>query len=885
MTMTTTNVIGSSFSVVMQANANNTPIQVDFGDGIPVNNIVGTSFTKISGTIIGSQTIKIYGSGITYLRCSSLKLTTLDVSQYTTLTYLDCEINLLTTLDITKNTVLTSLICSNNDLIALDLTKNNLLTEVICYDNKLTALDISQNQEITKLTCDMNQISTLDVSKNVKLQMLTCSKNKISSLDISKNVALTYVDCTSNLLSSFDVNSNKALSILICSSNNLTSLNVGNCTALSSLVCGYNKITELDVSNNTLLNSVQCSSNQLVTLDFTHNLALTFLECFDNQLTSLDVTHNTLLTLLSCEYNQLSTLDISQNNALTDLNCYSNNLNHLYLSTNTKLKNLDCSHNNLNTLDISANTDLTVLKCSYNQLTTIDVTKNVVLKTFYSLGNNLTFKTLNLPQSSWTDYQYDYQHPVSIHKTMSLMIEVDLSSQLMVNENITNYVWKTQRGVTLVKGTDYTITDGKTIFLKTQSDSVFCVMTNTLLPYVTVSTKYTSLHGPMSMTTSQAIGSTFSFYLQANADNSPIQVDFGDGTLVSKTIGTYGITITGSLINSQTVKIYGNGITYLSCCNSQLTALNVSENESLESLLCYNNILTSLNVTRNISLTWLNFHDNPLSSLDITKNTSLAGLFCSYTQLSNLDVSKNISLQYLYCDSSRLITLDISKNTILKELGCAGNKLTLLDVTQNTALKKLLCNNNQLTFATLPPIKSSWTTFIYSPQNQIPIIKTLKANTELDLSNQLIVNGNTTAFNWKTKSGVTLVQGIDYTIANGKTIFLKPQSDSIYSEMVNASFPDFTDSNVLKTTYTKVTSGTDITDMNTPDIEIFAYRNTLYINIPYNAQVSIFEPNGRLVVSKPVFSGSNSLQLQNNGIYLVKLIDNKGSATKKIYIE
>lgn len=473
----------------------------------------------------------------------------------------------------------------------------------------------------------------------------------------------------------------------------------------------------------------------------------------------------------------------------------------------------------------------------------------------------------------------------------------------------------------------------------------------------------------ITMTTTKAIGSTFSINLYANANNTSIQIDNGDGNLINTTIGTFPMNINITLVGSQIVKIYGIGIAYLNCYNCQLIALDVTKISTLNGLHCSNNQLSTLDVSKNIALTDLNCPSNQLTTLDVTQNTFLIYLDCGFNKLTSLDLTKNIALidirchgnqltelnvtknvaitylncfsnqlttlditknkalqelysaynritaldisqntkltdlscnsnqittlnliqnanlNSLYCSSNLLTTLDLSQNTKLKTLECDSNRITALDVTKDTALAYFYCNSNNLNFSTIPIKQTSWIIYKYSPQNRISIIKTLKTNTELDLSSQLTANGNTTTYTWKTKSGATLLQGTDYTLTDGKIIFLKAQSDSVYCEMTNATFQDFTGSDMLKTTYTKITSGTAVTDMNTPDIEIYAYRNTLYINIPYNAQVSIFEPTGRFVVSKPVYSGSNSLQLQNNGIYLVKLIGNKGSVTKKINIE
>jgi hypothetical protein len=40
-----------------------------------------------------------------------------------------------------------------------------------------------------------------------------------------------------------------------------------------------------------------------------------------------------------------------------------------------------------------------------------------------------------------------------------------------------------------------------------------------------------------------------------------------------------------------------------------------------------------------------------------------------------------------------------------------------------------------------------------------------------------------------------------------------------------------------------------------------------------------------LIVSKTINTGTNNFQLQSTGIYLVKVTGNKGSITRKVYVE
>jgi Secretion system C-terminal sorting domain len=138
----------------------------------------------------------------------------------------------------------------------------------------------------------------------------------------------------------------------------------------------------------------------------------------------------------------------------------------------------------------------------------------------------------------------------------------------------------------------------------------------------------------------------------------------------------------------------------------------------------------------------------------------------------------------------------------------------------------------------------------------------------------------------KNKSGTnsTLLLGTDYTLTGGKYVF-QSVTDSIYVEMTNTSFPDLTGTKVLRTTCTKVGTGSGIEAAETTGVKIYTRYRTLFIDAPYNTQISIFDINGRLLLSKTINNGENSIPLNNAGIYLVKLTGNKNSFTRKVVIE
>jgi Leucine-rich repeat (LRR) protein len=755
--------IGTSYSNVSSTLIGNT-IKI-YGVGISNLQLQSKNLTALD--ISGASALKT-------LECYSNQLTTLDVTKNTALTILSCTSNQLTTLDVSKNNELTELYCSSNELISIDLSINTKLTELNCSRNKLTGLDLSMNTALTSLECGLNELITLDVFNNTALRTLSCYANKLTTLDVSKNTMLTYIYCVNNLLTALnvsnntiltdllcshnqltalDLSKNSALTYLNCSNNQLTALDVAKNTALTTLYCSWNKLTALDVSINTSLETLNCSINQLTALDVSKNTALTYLNCSSNPLSSLDVSTNTSLTTLLCYSNQLSTLDVSMNANLTTLKCSGNKLTSLDISKNTILTELDCGSNQLTSLDLSKNGQLTILMCNWNKFTLLDLSMNTKLRVLKCYDNKLTildvskntalidvqcrfnllkFSTLPVKQPTWTNFEYTPQGSIKLSKIQYAVNEqIDLSSEMTVNGTNTDYIWKTLSGKTLTKGVDYSDNNGRFTFPNPQSDYIYCEMTNATFPGLNLTTEMISVSSAnpaITMKTTVATGSTFSFWIVATT-STPIQVDWGNGTLTDYTIGTSSSNISNTL-SGNTIKIYG---------------------------VC------------------------------------ISDLFVQSKNLTTLDISGATTLKKLHCYANQLVALDVSKNTALTELSCSSNHLTALDLSMNTALTYIDCESNLLNFVTLPIKQSTWTTYNYSPQKAIALQKKNYTLSEtIDLSSQLTANGNTTSYVWKTKGGTTLTLGNDYNTTNGITTFLKENADSVYCQMTNASFPSLT---------------------------------------------------------------------------------------------
>ena len=93
-------------------------------------------------------------------------------------------------------TTIQGLEISYNQLTSLDVSNNTSLITLYCDANQLTSLDVSNNTALTNLTCSFNNLLDLDLSNNLQLSSLAVQGTNLSQLDITQNVDLTYLDCS-----------------------------------------------------------------------------------------------------------------------------------------------------------------------------------------------------------------------------------------------------------------------------------------------------------------------------------------------------------------------------------------------------------------------------------------------------------------------------------------------------------------------------------------------------------------------------------------------------------------------------------------------------------------------------------------------------------------
>ena len=122
-------------------------------------------------------------SGVTTLFPNSQGISDLTgIEDFVSLEMLQLQNNFLTSIDVTQNTSLWYLYLYGNNISTIDLSQNTLLTELDCGNNSLSTLDITQNTSLEQLNCSYNQLTALDISIFPNMWSLNCSNNLLTCL-------------------------------------------------------------------------------------------------------------------------------------------------------------------------------------------------------------------------------------------------------------------------------------------------------------------------------------------------------------------------------------------------------------------------------------------------------------------------------------------------------------------------------------------------------------------------------------------------------------------------------------------------------------------------------------------------------------------------------
>lgn len=684
-------------------------------------------------------------------------------------------------------------------------------------------------------------------------------------------------------------------------------------------------LAELDIKQCSQLKVLKATNCQLADVDLTYMKYLSELDLSDNKLTKLNLDgasfyYDKNMSQVIAANNEISYLnlgDFLSNMVVLDLS--GNKLTEIDLEGATSLYQLNISNNQISELDIEDCESLSNLYISNNKISRLETYGRM----FYTLqyeGNNFSYATM-LPQHPYSSQVYAPQSDIVIPKRG---LSVDLSAQTTATNIIYDYInyeyvvnkeesvpttftWKKEDGSLLVEGEDYTINNGITSFLKDDIGNVYCELTNSAYPNLsgdnilkTTLMETAPIPTNVVATFTPTENATIRLSLAATEDNTFFYADWGNGELqeycVNSTYALYEGTTTANIpVNFYTFE-EDCQINVFSVSDVKLNDIDITKLPNLTCLAINNTGISTIDVSKAPGLTELNLSGNNLTSIDLSNCPNLWMLILSDNKLSELDLKDKSGLAWLHLQNNEFEKFDLTGLSNLSELNLSGNKISEIDLTPCPILYTFACENNQLseidfstnnnlkivylagnlfTFATLPVAKENWMLYTYS--DQAPIEIDIDELHQVDISSQKAVDDVNTIYTWYTSaSKEALIEGEDYTVAEGVTTFLRAIEEDVYCALTNEVFPNLT----LTTNEIKVNiSG--IESAETDRYIVAVIGNNIVAETGTGNVVEVYNVAGNLVGKAVAVGGKAVFGNLASGIYIVRTTN----ATYKVIVK
>lgn len=760
-TIETAKDVGEELSVTTYCTSINEPVIIDWGDGVEKSYTInpnGWGYEQEQTEAIKGQTIKIKGN-IKCLRCNEQQLTSFSAEGLTSITELDISENQITEVDLCEMPELVDFDMSKNKLTALTLTGMPKLEDLNLSYNEIDShyLDISSLAEhLRNLNLSHNKLVTLNLITFSNLEYFYASNNPDLTTVVfyDGSTKLRIIDMSDCYIMHFYGISLPNLSQLLLSNNALLDWEVGDYPNLTSLSVIGNQLTSIDVTKYPKLYQFSCSNNRLSSLNLSNNQELITLMCSDNELTALDLSVNTEISTLDVANNNLAKLDITMLRNIHELDISGNPLRRIDLTNAYFLQEFvatdtQCDYFYFNYVSPSGTFEKVDIR--NNPRMTSDAL-SMMYKTMPAHADNSSVPNLLISGSngehSDTDYvtSSDMQWKVDVEGDGTAQnAETDVTIDATLTEETVHVEGQTGGNMTLDGVYDfpkYTTENGAFAIaqwqapyyqsLKSVSDKAnigvpICVYAEPADGYKfksvtvngeeieedwfvingpsTIKVNFTLVDKSISFTTDKA-GRTMQFSLAADAPNTKIAIDWGNGSRQEAVIGNSSMTYIDGTSAGETITIYGD-VTHANfesyelpntdLIDNEITSIDLSKNDGLRELCVYGNPLTSLDVTNQKSLVYLDCAAcYELTELDIAENTQLVYLDCHGNKIGNLDLSNCSGLVELIAFNNELTEIDFGNNPELMSVKLTNNKLTSLDVSNLAKLEELEANGNML---------------------------------------------------------------------------------------------------------------------------------------------------------------------------------------------
>ena len=424
----------------------------------------------------------------------------------------------------------------------------------------------------------------------------------------------------------------------------------------------------------------------------------------------------------------------------------------------TELINFSCANSKLKKLDLSKCEKLKKVICNANEIEKLLIPNNVTWLDFKL--NRLALA--DFPKKNGM-YTYGPMRPAYLSADKINGLTVDLTDFLKYNETTSTFQWYRYNGkgndadpAMLIDPQTYKEKNGVFTFNQSFEKEIYCVVANTELPRLNnINDHYgimpiklngkpkelEQVHAAFVTDKFTTDGLPFELTLSALKDNSPCNINWGDGVIEELVLNKEAKVVKHNFIDAKVDKQH---LVQIECVDIDLVKFPevcglirfeaCNADSPVKRLVLDNNRIATLDLTYFKQCEEISANGCYANEIKLPVTATLRKLSLNGNNITQIALSGYKKMEELSLERNKLTEIDIRQLNNLTKVNIEYNKISNLKLNGDYAkLSEMKCGHNAIPMYMLPE-KKNMTVYMYAPQESYDIPEALINGYTVDLS-------------------------------------------------------------------------------------------------------------------------------------------------------
>ena len=406
----------------------------------------------------------------------------------------------------------------------------------------------------------------------------------------------------------------------------------------------------------------------------------------------------------------------------------------------TELINFSCANSKLKKLDLSKCEKLKKVICNANEIEKLLIPNNVTWLDFKL--NRLALA--DFPKKNGM-YTYGPMRPAYLSADKINGLTVDLTDFLKYNETTSTFQWYRYNGkgndadpAMLIDPQTYKEKNGVFTFSQSFEKEIYCVVANTELPRLNnINDHYgimpiklngkpkelEQVHAAFVTDKFTTDGLPFELTLSALKDNSPCNINWGDGVIEELVLNKEAKVVKHNFIDAKVDKQH---LVQIECVDIDLVKLPevcglirfeaCNADSPVKRLVLDNNRIATLDLTYFKQCEEISANGCYANEIKLPATATLRKLSLNGNNITQIALSGYKKMEELSLERNKLTEIDLRQLNNLTKVNIEYNKISNLKLNGDYAkLSEMKCGHNAIPMYMLPE-KKNMTVYMYAPQ-------------------------------------------------------------------------------------------------------------------------------------------------------------------------